>query len=325
MPTATSRSSSSALCTVATRIEHGSGATTIYPNPYQTLGGKRGDLLGYQSAKTIKGEALGFRTAIMYLMPHTLSGSPTLCPYSTPGCRSVCLSSSGQLGMQEKQRLNKTLYYRQHKQEFLSQLLHEIHLFVKRETSLVPCVRLNGTTDIMWEREAPELFAAFPKLVFYDYTKIPLRYRRRPSNYYLTYSLAETPVHVAETRRCLETGEANVAIPFDLLPAIKGRRAADPLPARFGAALFGRDYPVIDGDLHDLRFLDQPRGGAIVGLRAKGAAQAQRKLARPSHGFIVHANPARGHLGAGRGRTVSQQAGGGMTNTNPVLLRLLYG
>lgn len=294
-------------------------------NPYQTLGGKKGSLLGFQSAKTVKGETLGFRTAIMYLMPHTLSGTPSLCPYSTPGCRSVCLSSSGQLGMQEKQRMNKTMFLRRNKTEFLNTLLHEIHLFVKRETQLVPCVRLNGTTDIMWEREAPELFAAFPRLQFYDYTKIPLRFRRRPPNYALCYSLAETAVHVAESRRCLETGEANVAIPFDLLPAIKGTRAADPLPAKFGAALFGRDYPVIDGDLHDLRFLDKPRGGAIVGLRAKGSAQQQRKTAMPHHGFIVHANPSSGHGGAGRGRTVTEQAGGGMTNTNPALVRLLYG
>lgn len=302
-----------------TRVEHGSGAYTVYPNPYVTLGGKKGALLGYASAKTIKGESLGYRTAIMYLMPHTLSGSPTLCPYSTPGCRSVCLSSSGQLGMQEKQRLNKTMFYRRDPKHFIETLAHEIALFVRRETQLVPCVRLNGTTDIMWEREAPELFAAFPRLIFYDYTKIPLRYRaRRSPNYYLTYSLAETAVHVAEARRCLESGEANVAIPFDLLPAIKGTRQADPLPPMFGRALFGRDYPVLDGDLHDLRFLDKPRGGAIVGLRAKGAAQKQRKTALPSHGFIVAPNPrAR--------RVVPQQAGGGMTNTNPVLLKLLYG
>lgn len=309
-------------------VSHGPYAETYYPNPYTTLGGKKGALLGYQSAKTIKGESLGYRTAIMYLMPHTLSGSPTLCPYSTPGCRSMCLSSSGQLGMQEKQRLNKTMFFRQHKAEFIDQLAHEIALFIRRETRFVPCVRLNGTSDIMWEREAPQLFAAFPKLQFYDYTKIPLGYRRRPPNYFLCYSLAETPIHIREARRCLESGDANVAIPFDLLPAIKGRRPADPLPGwdgqygHFGKALFGRDYRVIDGDLHDLRFLDRPPGGAIVGLRAKGAAQAQRKTALPSYGFVVHANP---RLRSGRGRTVAEQAGGGMTNANPVLMKLLYG
>lgn len=303
-----------------TVVEHGSGATTIYPNPYRTLGGKKGSLLGFQSAKTLKGERIGYRTAIMYLMPHSLSGTPSLCPFSTPGCRSVCLSSSGQLGMQEKQRMNKTMYFRRDLPDFLATLEHEIALFVKREKSLRPCVRLNGTSDIMWERIAPQLFAAFPKLIFYDYTKIPLHYRRnRPPNYYLTYSLAETPTHIAEAKRCLESGEANVAIPFDLLPAIKGRRPADPLPKMFGRTLFGRDYPVIDGDLHDLRFLDKPRGGAIVGLRAKGAAQPQRKTALPSHGFVIHANP------LARGSVVAEQAGGGMTNTNPALMALLYG
>ena len=37
----------------------------------------------------------------------------------------------------------------------------------------------------------------------------------------------------------------------------------------------------IDGDLHDLRFLD-PKGGRIVALRAKGEAKKDQS------GFVIH-------------------------------------
>ena len=50
----------------------------------------------------------------------------------------------------------------------------------------------------------------------------------------------------------------NFAVVFD---TAKGQ----PLPAQFNG------IPVIDGDIHDLRFLDQK--GVIVGLRAKGKAR----------------------------------------------------
>ena len=58
----------------------------------------------------------------------------------------------------------------------------------------------------------------------------------------------------------------NVAVVFDT-------KVGHPLPRRYLGAR------VIDGDLHDLRFLD-PRG-VVVGLRAKGLAKADQS------GFVV--------------------------------------
>lgn len=318
-------------------------------NPYITRGGTKSDLLGYQSTKTVKGEKLGYVTAILYLAPHQMTPGPSLCPFSSPGCRSVCLQSSGQLRFSVEDRKHKTMYFRQHTREFIDDLAHEIELFVKRterpgtaQSGLTPCVRLNGTSDILWERIAPELFEQFSTTQFYDYTKIPLKIRRYrengwPKNYWLTYSLAEESRHIEESRRVLASGLANVAIPFPLRPAIKGRREADPLPARWGREAFGQDFPVIDGDVHDLRFLDRPQGGAIVGLRAKGEAQKSK-----GEGFVValeappdplatehhnhrRRNPALPVPISPSLEVAGPQQQGGMTNTNPRLFEKLWG
>ena len=50
-----------------------------------------------------------------------------------------------------------------------------------------PACRLNGTSDIQWERIFPRLFTEFADVRWYDYTKLPMR--SVPHNYHLTYSL----------------------------------------------------------------------------------------------------------------------------------------
>ena len=91
---------------------------------------------------------------------------------------------------------------------------------------------------------------SFDGLQFYDYTKAFNRLKRRPKNYYLTFSLSET--NEPQAREALHSG-VNVAVPFR------------EKPAKFW------DYPVIDGDTHDYRFLDnQP---AVVALKPKGPAK----------------------------------------------------
>ena len=134
------------------------------------------------------------------------------------------------------------------------------------------CVRLNGTSDLPWENLGGEagvcLMRRFPDVRFYDYTKNPARIRaflagRLPVNYSLTFSRSECN---GETALELAKAGANVAVVF-------GVKKGEPLPAKWG----GR--PVIDGDTHDLRFLDGR--GRIVGLRAKGPAR------RDDSGFVV--------------------------------------
>jgi hypothetical protein len=109
-------------------------------------------------------------------------------------------------------------------------------------------IRLNVFSDWQWERQFPWLFETFPEVQFYDYTKHYRRmFRPRPANYHLTFSLHEANRHLAPS--VLEAG-MNVAV---VTPDPRG-------------SLFGR--PVIDGDTHDLRFLDP--APVVVGLRPKG-------------------------------------------------------
>ena len=101
---------------------------------------------------------------------------------------------------------------------------------------------------------AHALADALPGVQFYDYTKLPKPWLRTKPNYHLTFSYSERSSW-AEVEACLAHG-INVAVVFDRL---KG----DDLPTTFAGVR------VIDGDTHDLRFLDPTP--ALVGLRFKGA------------------------------------------------------
>ena len=65
-----------------------------------------------------------------------------------------------------------------------------------------------------------------------------------------------------EASYLLKNSIANVAVVFNTKPG-------EDLPATFNFG--GVNYPVTDGDLHDLRFTDGPQ--KIIGLRAKGKAK----------------------------------------------------
>ncbi len=108
---------------------------------------------------------------------------------------------------------------------------------------------------------------AFPNLQFYDYTKVPLHLRRQARNYHLTFSVegAET---VAAGLGYLRAGQS-VAI---VVPAeIKDAMAGSSLTVK------GDTFSLVDGDEHDLRFLDAP--GSIILLKPKG--HVRTSLMRP--------------------------------------------
>lgn len=125
------------------------------------------------------------------------------------------------------------------------------------------------------------LLEVFPNVIFYDYTKNPARMhqfllskRNRsswPSNYYLTFSLAED--NREQAIKFLKRG-GTIAAVFN----VKGGRFKDDLPATW------MGFKVIDGDKHDYRFLDEK--GVVVGLRAKGEAQYEET----DFGFVIQPN-----------------------------------
>jgi len=206
-------------------------------------------------AKTKKGVGAGYLTGIMYLAPASLSGL-NVCPKSSAGCRLACLFSAGRGRFYSitRARTIKTLAYHLDAPRFVQTIKKSIKsLLVKaKNKGMIPAVRLNGTSDILWERNS-DIIQSFPDLTFYDYSKVTKRIDFSiPSNYHLTFSLSES--NDLDAARVLQRGY-NVAAVF---------RDSN-LPSTF------MGFPVINGDTTDLRFLDQH--GVIVGLKAKGKAK----------------------------------------------------
>lgn len=216
-------------------------------------------LLGISNTKTVKGEALGYRTYIMHLAPSRLSGHQ-VCPMASVGCSTACLNLSGMGRFSNVQaaRIAKTQWFFQDRPAFMHQLVREVRSAVKacHKAGVTPVVRLNGTSDIRWEMipvlgdALPTAYAnimmMFPQVQFYDYTKIPNR-RNVPSNYHLTFSRSET------NHQDVMLSQYNVAVVFDVLPT----------------TWMGRQ--VVDGTQTDLRFLDPHH--VVVGLKANGKAK----------------------------------------------------
>jgi hypothetical protein len=211
-----------------------------------------------KNAKTVKGQSKGYMTAILYLAPANLSGYE-VCPMATAGCRAACLNTAGRgaFSTTQKSRIAKTKRFFQDRQAFMAQLVDEITKFVTfaEKHGFIPTVRLNGTSDIVWERVAvgdhANVMAMFPTIQFYDYTKRSNR-KDLPANYHLTFSLAED--NTVQAEKALDNG-INVAAVFRV--------------PQFPVSYFNRQ--VIDGDETDLRFLD-PKG-SVIGLKAKGKAR----------------------------------------------------
>jgi hypothetical protein len=230
---------------------------------------RKGDLLNIDAnPKTVKGRKLGIATAIQYLSPATISGK-NLCPYASAGCISACLNTAGRGIFETIQtaRLNRSRLFIDSPAEYFAKLVKELAEFERQTVreGLRGAVRLNGTSDVMWERIAairdgvkyPNIMTAFPELVFYDYTKIPIQYRGNlPVNYSLTFSLSES--NTSHAVDALARG-VNVAVVF---------ANAEKIPAVY------MGVPVIIGDDSDARFLDDTRrGGYVVALYAKGRAR----------------------------------------------------
>lgn len=216
---------------------------------------------GDSSAKILKSNLAnkGYNTNIMYLAPHKLSGY-NVCSSASPGCIAGCLNISGRGRMSNVQqaRLKRTKYFFEDRTNFIRDLYVEIRKFVAKckKLGLKPALRLNGTSDIMWEQVLPQLFVDFPEIQFYDYTKIYKRMLRflngeLPANYHLTFSLSE--INLEQSLDVIAKG-GNVAVVF------RNKN----IPSQW------LGIKVHNADSDDLRFLDMP---GWQGLYAKGKAK----------------------------------------------------
>jgi hypothetical protein len=198
-----------------------------------------------------------------------------------------CLDEAGNplfASGKKKARKARTLFYKNARAAMLQVLVYEIaaHIALAKRVGLGCAVRLNATSDILWERfaltidsetaayisartgeqfqagEYGNLMLLFPRVSFYDYSKIPPKHRasRLPANYSLTYSY-DPQNDPADMRDAIARGW-NVAVPVQV-------KRGQPLPSTF--TVNGLTLPAIDGDLHDYRPAD-PRGVFVL-LRFK--------------------------------------------------------
>lgn len=217
--------------------------------------------------KLMKGEKKGYLSFVLHLAPADLSGHNT-CPKATAGCKQACLNTAGRGGIFKKgestnviqqARIRKTKMFYEKREEFMAALESDIKAGIKQaaKLGLTPAFRLNGTSDLSWEKYG--IIEKFPDVQFYDYTKVLGRKVAHLPNYHLTFSNADGNLN--DVLKARDAG-MNVAVVF-----------RKDLPATY----LGRT--VINGDETDLRFLDEKN--VIVGLKAKGKAK------KDASGFVV--------------------------------------
>jgi len=241
-------------------------------------------LLSTGNPKVLKGLSQGYNTYILHLAPANISGYE-VCPKRTKGCTDACLNLAGRGGMFKRgevtnviqeARKRKTKMFFENRAEFMRLLVADIELAIKqsKRLGLTPVFRLNGTSDLSWEKYPAirkgqvfsNIFEAFSEVQFYDYTKILGRRVAGIDNYSLTFSAADG--NELDVYRAISQGY-NVAVVF-------GIKKTEPMPEYY----LGR--PVFNGDESDLRFLD-PKG-VVVGLYAKGKAK------KDTTGFVKYPN-----------------------------------
>tara|TARA_S200002703_G_scaffold147876_1_gene144063 strand:- start:1106 stop:1801 length:696 start_codon:yes stop_codon:yes gene_type:complete len=218
-------------------------------------------LLTINNHKIDKSKKYGWMTFGLHLAPHTQSGY-NVCPNASKGCAEACLNTAGRgrMNMVQDARIRKTKMFKEGKANFLHFLQKDIDMAkrkAKRE-NLKPCFRLNLTSDISWERY--KVIHNNPDVQFYDYTKNHVRAlkfanKELPKNYHLTFSRSEE--HKLEFIQSMVNFGVNVAVVFD-----------KDLQQHGGGGW--EDMITLNGDQHDLRFLDKPN--RIVALKAKGDA-----------------------------------------------------
>jgi hypothetical protein len=173
-------------------------------------------------------------------------------------------------------RIRKTRLFFKQRVVFMHALFDEVRQSVTRaeKKGLKACFRLNLTSDLPWEKfklsvngsEPKNIFQTFPDVQFYDYTKSAARMQRFltfsdwPKNYHLTFSRSESNAKDVES---VLWHDGNVAAVF-----------RNKLPKTW------HGFKVINGDEHDLRFLDEQN--VVVGLVEKGLAK------KDSTGFVIN-------------------------------------
>jgi hypothetical protein len=219
-------------------------------------------ILGEASAKTVKGQRIGYLTGICYLVP-----DEELCPLAKlAGCMAGCLRSAGRGAFDSVQaaRASKTAFFREHREAFMLSLAADVWSLARRaeRMGMLPLCRPNGTSDIAFENiavfDGKTIFQLFPDVQFYDYTKHPSRNLegKTAGNYDLTYSFSAVTPKPISLKGLKNPDNKRTAVVF---------HKREEIPTSF------RGWPVVDGDDTDVRHIEPAR--VVVALYAKGKAK----------------------------------------------------
>lgn len=247
-----------------------------------------------------KTEKSKIQTYILHLAPADISGV-NVCP-GAGNCRKICLHFAGNpvyMTNKQKARIRRTLSFTAENQRFVQILIMAILDKINKNPGEPIAVRLNGTSDILWENVdltiTPEfstfcrikfghqlpigkrnIFEIFniiatnngPRVIFYDYTKIKRNWAEcKRIGYHLTFSFDgwDNASNLKIAHDAMQNN-VNIAAAFN----VKRGKALifDPISADKIKRWLGAVPLVCDGDLTDFRPKD-PKGGVIIGLRFK--------------------------------------------------------
>ena len=213
-------------------------------------------------SKTIKTEKTekeypDWINVLTYLYPNK-----NLCKFSD-NCFITCLKTSGRLPMAKKAMIKRTKLLYQDKMTFINTLEIELRKAKKsaNKKGKKLAYRFNGTSDRFDELKHLLDMKDQPFDQAYDYTKDFKRVLdyQGYKGYNLTFSY--DGLNKLEAKFLLKNKIANVSV-------VMNTKKDQELPKTYN--LNGVEYPVLDGDKHDLRFTENK--GYIIGLRAKGKA-----------------------------------------------------
>jgi hypothetical protein len=239
-----------------------------------TKGGKHRSIFTKSSKfKKIHNEVQAYG---LYLAPATMVQGINTCRGSG-ACSGGCLAYSGRLSSiqsQNKQYLFTVALYH-HTELFLTEIVQQLFRLAHNYSfdGVDLAIRLNSTSDLPFHTviDMQALCNDISNLDhFYDYTKIPTRYKVQSEFYHLTYSYSE----LSKDKWLSRFDRVAVVVSY----ADKKKLLDIPVTIH-------DDELFTDGDSHDLRKFDDSKI-VLLGVKRVGGFQGMNKIRSVSQSFI---------------------------------------
>jgi len=243
--------------------------------------------------KKLLGKAQKYRAIGCAMAPFKFaSAAHNLCTWATPGCIEACNGLFAGMNVTPSTRfalIGRARLYLEFRELFKAKLREEIRRFVKlcKRTGRIPAIRLNVSSDIVWERIFAEIFAEFPEVCFYDYSKaLPKHRPKLPGNYTVAHSYSEKTTF-SDVESIFAAGR-NIIVAFDsAYNPQKHLYGALPESVVFRCKATGREITkrVFNADAQDIRISALDGIDGVGGLHGKsGNSRVESAI---ESGFMV--------------------------------------